>query len=99
VVLEHDPALARNCALMAQITAQRSRLRELIYGPTPTPTPAQRTAFQLTTCLRYAVGRLDDLTDDELRETLPALIYRTLGLRRPATGSSTRPSADADPSR
>jgi len=88
-ILNHDPALTRNITFMAQSAARRSRLQEVIYGPSPSP--AQRTAFQLASCIGDAVAKLDDLTDNQLRETLPAVVYRTLGLRRPSTPPAARP--------
>jgi hypothetical protein len=92
-VLNHDPALARSLTFVAGSAARRSRLQELIYGPQPNP--AQRSAFQLASCICDAVFHLDDLTDDELRETLPAVVYRTLGLRRPTSSPSKPPDTGA----
>jgi len=88
-ILNHDPALARNITFVAQSAVRRSRLQQIIYGPNPSP--AQRTAFQLASCIGDAVAKLDDLTDNQLRETLPAVVHRTLGLRRPNTPPAGRP--------
>ncbi|MHA6764176.1 TetR/AcrR family transcriptional regulator [Streptacidiphilus sp. PAMC 29251] len=81
-ILNHDPALFRSNTFVTDSAARRSRLQELIYGRNPSA--AQRSAFQLATCIGDAVARLGDLTDEELRESLPPVVYRTLGLRRPS---------------
>jgi AcrR family transcriptional regulator len=85
-VLNRDPAVTRHPTYVRNAAELQNRLQQLFFGRKPTPD--ERTAFYLSYGLSGAVLHLDDLTDDQLREALHRVLYRTLGLEVP--GRATR---------
>ncbi|GAB18715.1 putative TetR family transcriptional regulator [Gordonia effusa NBRC 100432] len=72
-----DPGLFREPEAAAVLEDLGTKALRILFGDNPTPD--QRAAFWLVFDLAPVLRRLDDLSDDQLRETIERLLWRVVG--------------------
>ncbi|MFW0788373.1 TetR/AcrR family transcriptional regulator [Gordonia sp. CPCC 205333] len=72
-----DPGLFREPEAAAVLEDLGNRALRILFGDNPTPD--QRAAFWLVFDLAPALRRLDDLSDEQLRDTVEGLLLRVVG--------------------